>query len=151
MFKSYQEKGKSATGKRGNTLLRQNSELQIMISKRHLNKKKFVAAKKIEESLQRIPCDFMLQEGNAGHIKHDTKEKQRFAGKLVQLLFQRFLQFHPSHLLALVVKPKAKIVCLEEKKSLKTNKKVIIWSHLQTIKVSLFFSFSFIFPPEHAF
>lgn len=110
-----------------------------MTSGRHLfNKKISVAAKKSEESLQQIPCDFVLQEGNAGHIKHDPKEKQRFAGKLVQLLFQWFLQFHPSHLLALVVKPKAKIVCLEREKSLKTNKKVIIWSHLQTIKVFFF-------------
>lgn len=61
-----------------------------------------------------IPCYLLLQSGNAGHIEHYPKEKQRLIGKFVQLLLQRLFQFNPAVLLALAEKPEAEVVSLDK-------------------------------------
>lgn len=85
--------------------------------------------KKCGETELLIPRNFLLQSSNVGHIEHDPKEEQRFTGKLVQLLFQRLLQFHPSHLLTFALKPKTEVVCLEKKTVFK--RKLKLWASLQ--------------------
>lgn len=37
------------------------------------------------------PCDLLLQLGNTGYVKHDSKVNGGFQSVLVQLLFQRLL------------------------------------------------------------
>lgn len=62
-----------------------------------------------------LPCGLLLKPRHIWHIKHDSKEKQRLISKFVQMFLQRFLQLHPSCLLALAEKPKAKVVRLDKR------------------------------------
>lgn len=62
-----------------------------------------------------LPCGLLLKPWHIWHIKHDSEEKQRLISEFVQMFLQRFLQLHPSCLLALAEKPKAKVVRLEER------------------------------------
>lgn len=80
-----------------------------------------------------IPCGLLLQSGYTGHIEHYPEEKQRLIGKFVQLLLQRFFQFHPSCLLALAEKPKAKVVCLDKVKQCQ----YMVWASLPRPHIQL--------------
>lgn len=62
-----------------------------------------------------LPCGLLLKPWHIWHIEHDPKEEQRLISELVQMLLQRFLQLHPSCLLALAEKPKAKVVRLDQR------------------------------------
>ena len=69
----------------------------------------------LEHGEKHLPCGFLLKPWHIWHIEHDSKEKQRLISEFVQMFLQRFLQLHPSCLLALAEKPKAKVVCLGKK------------------------------------
>lgn len=62
-----------------------------------------------------LPCGLLLKPWHIWHIEHDSKEKQRLISEFVQMFLQRFFQLHPSCLLALAEKPKAKVVCLDKR------------------------------------
>lgn len=61
------------------------------------------------------PCDLLLQLGNTGYVKHDSKVNGGFQPVLVQLLFQWLLQVNPSLLVLLVEVPKAEVCYLTGK------------------------------------
>lgn len=61
-----------------------------------------------------LPGGFLLQPGNIGNIEHDSKEEQWLIAKLVQLLLEGFLEFHPTFFrgLGLPLEPQSKVMCL---------------------------------------
>lgn len=61
------------------------------------------------------PCDLLLQLGNTGYVKHDSKVNGGFQPVLVQLLFQWLLQVNPSLLVLLVEVPQAEVCYLTGK------------------------------------
>lgn len=63
------------------------------------------------------PCDLLLQLGDTGYVKHDSKVNGGLQPILVQLLFQRLLQVNPSLLVLLVEVPQAEVCYLTSKES----------------------------------
>lgn len=61
------------------------------------------------------PCDLLLQLGNTGYVKHDSKVNGGFQPVLVQLFFQWLLQVNPSLLVLLVEVPQAEVCYLTGK------------------------------------
>ena len=61
-----------------------------------------------------LPGGFLLQPGNTGNIEHDSKKEQWLIAKLVQLLLEGFLMFHPAlgRGLGLPLEPQPKVMGL---------------------------------------
>lgn len=66
-----------------------------------------------------LPGGLLFQPGDVGHVEHDSKEEQWLIAKLVQLLFEGFLQFHPtlSRGLGLPLEPQAEVMGLETREA----------------------------------
>lgn len=65
-----------------------------------------------------LPGGFLLQLWNIWHIEHDSKEEQWLIAKLIQLLLEGFLQFHPAMgwSLSLSMEPQPKVMGLETRR-----------------------------------
>lgn len=61
-----------------------------------------------------LPGGFLLQLRNVRHVEHHSEEEQRLVAKLVQLLLEGLLQFHPAvgRGLGLPVEPEPKVMRL---------------------------------------